>query len=275
MKFTNEFENIYQELLNYYKNGFGRKRKKINIIMVIISSVLLITLLYYLNFNKVSSTTTSRLAALCFLIIVLNIIINNKFKKIYKKEIIERLVTRVNSSFKLQDNEYLREEYIDAGFIDGAYLYIDVPFIYPGDIHTQIEDYFVGNIGENEFLAFGGVMVELNTRTTTKSRFKGVFSSLKYNNDIISEMTIGYNQLLEGNSELTEDCANNLLEICKRYEIKPEIKIAPNRAYLRVYSKDIFEPGMFPMNKRKIFNYYNVIKFINEVMTEIKNATEV
>lgn len=273
VKLTNDFDLIYKELSIECKKKLERKKKKelYITILFLIYIILSVPLMCYVGeYTKIDIDVYSKISSMIFIVGIITLFVyENSFNLLYKKEIVERLAKMVNPSFEYRRKEggALRKIYEEVGFSDK-------PFT-----HSYVDDYIIGNLDKSAVVSLGDLTLENAVKSADKKIyipvFKGIVAFMNYNNDIRNNIVIEDNRIVDIGSELPEFFLNRLIEIYKKYGIVPEIRIKRGYVFLRIHTGEFFEPGVDPMDKQKLFNYYNVIKFVNEVMTEIKNATEV
>jgi len=269
---NDNFDILYQDLLKYYDTKVEIKRRKEIIIVIGIILTLILTfacVLYLQEYTKLDYDIATYIGIFLIGIEIIFLVKNMTFRTTYKKEIIERLAKSVNYSFEYSEDakNILQNHYALIGFVDKTYTNI------------CLDDYMVGTLDETANISLGDFNLEKVERYGDNSLyipvFRGVVACMNYNNDIRNNIIIEEDRIVDTGTELPENFLSRLIEIYKKYGIVPEIRIKPSYVFLRIHTGEFFEPGMDPMDKQKLFNYYNVIKFINEVMTEIKNATEV
>lgn len=266
------FDIIYQDLLNYYKTKVEIKRRKEIIIVFGIILTLILTfacVLHLQEYTKLDYDIATYIGIFLIGIEIIFLVKNTTFRTTYKKEIIERLAKSVNFTFEYSEDakNTLQNQYALIGFVDKAYTNI------------SMDDYMVGTLDETAGISLGDLTLEKVERHGDNCLcipvFRGVVASMNYNNDIRNNIIIEEDRIKDTGTELPENFLGKLIEIYKKYGIVPEIRIKRHYVFLRIHTGEFFEPGVNPMDKQRLFNYYNVIKFINEVMTEIKNVTEV
>jgi len=289
-----EFEEIYQRL--YEENIFTLEtiRKKVRWLTVFQSIALIGFFVQNLHGN-------SGLAMLMILTAIALIFISSKYakeyKRIYKEEIVASFIKLINSKleyqptsseFKLMEGDYKRANFDNNWFNR----------FYP-------DDYIEGFLDDDVFVKMGNLHIQKHTGSGKNSRtveiFHGIFAHMSCGKDIGTYIKISKNQLkvfeqhdrVEMDSQefekyfdiysenkiltmqlLTSDVMATLVDFYNKYYIDYEIVIKNNRIYMRFFTGSMFEPKVFgnAMDKKLLFSYYCILKFIVDVTKEVNKA---
>lgn len=270
---TCDFDALYQNLFSFYEEKTYIKKKAGKIIVAVFAIITLLSVpsfMYIAMYTNINYETYGKVVAFILLVGIIALFkIEFKFIDFYKSEIVGTIAKMINSSFeyKKKERKRLTRQYKEAGFVDESY-----DFAYT-------KTYIVGSLDGSASVGFGCLKAEKHKGYDENSYsipiFTGVVACMSYNNDIKNKIYIKQSGVVNLSGELSEFLKNRLDEICEAYRIFPEIIIKRNYVFLRIHTGEFFEPGKDPMDKQMLFNYYIVIRFINEIMTEIKNATEV
>ena len=226
-----------------------------------------------------------------------------QFKIIYKKEIIEKLLSNFYSKVnylpgnkmpneiynQAQYNEYYNVYYSDdymEGLINNRY------FFKMAEVHTIDEETSTDSNG--------------NTTTTRTTKFHGLFAKIQLNKSINTRLCIMENHRiskknkLEMDSEefekffdvssdnkivgmqlLTHDVMELLVSFKKIAKIKYDVVIINDFVYLRFHTGTMFEFSNFKNNifdEKSLKKYYDILDFtysLSNILTDLIDKTEV
>jgi len=295
---TPEFEQIYKELYSENISFLENKRKKVkyNSFVYVIAFLVILTGMWFRNL------LLCLIGVVCFIVSLVSSKKGEKdYKLTYKRNIINRFIKTVNNKLEYNsevwDLSTLREEYKNANFNNESFntFYAD-DYIYgqlDDKYYTQMSDL---NIQRKEVHHHNGRRTE-----TTIEIFKGIFSKTECDKDIGTYIKISKNQLklfrnkdrVEMDSQefekyfdiysenkiltmqiLTSDVMTTLIDFYEKYKIDYEIVIRNNTIYMRFFTGAMFEPKVFgnSMDKKLLFSYFCILKFIVDVTKEINKA---
>lgn len=223
------------------------------------------------------------------------------YKLTYKRNIINRFIKTVNNKLEYNsevwDVSTLRKEYKNANFNNESFnmFYADdyIQGLLDDKYYTQMSDL---NIQRKEVHHHNGRRTE-----TTIEVFKGIFAKTECDKDIGTCIKISKNQLklfrnkdrVEMDSQefekyfdiysedkiltmqlLTSDVMTTLIDFYEKYKIDYEIVIRNNTIYMRFFTGSMFEPKVFgnSMDKKLLFSYFCILKFIVDVTKEVNIA---
>ena len=304
-----EFEKIYNELLEIQNEDLYRLRGIANLFAVIdiALGVLMVLGAAFIKIDGVViskgidslikwMTLISPIALVCMAF--LGVKHRRLYKKVYKEQIITKFVRLVDKNLKYSlygrigddmKNKYLvsdfekkafnrfsSEDYVD-GKIDGkTYVEIaelNVDFAFTKKKRKYREDLFKGmfavvrsekdigawvKVEKNKFNLF----ISKNKLETDDSVFEKIF-------DVYTDNKGVANQLLQNSMR------EILVRFHKDYELRYEIMFRDNIVFMRFFTPAMFEPKVFgnSIDKKLLFTYYNIVKFISEVINEISITT--
>lgn len=242
----------------------------------------------------------SYLLIIGFIFIILGM--NNKYKKqyelIYKKEIINKFIKLVSDKLEYKayniNSEQIKGVYKAANFDDKMFNIFEV------------DDYITGLLEDNINIQISDLdvkyRVNIGTRSETAMVFNGLFVQTDCNKDLGTYIKISReeiktfipNDIVEMDSEefekyfdiysenkilaiqlLTSDVMTTLVDFYTRYHLEYEIVIRNNKIYMRFFTGEMFEPeilGSSMDEKKLLFRYYCILKFIADVTKEVNKA---
>jgi len=289
-----EFEEIYQRLYEEHIYNLEGIRKKVKLITVFqsIAFILFFTQNIHGNFG---------FAILMFFTAIALIFISSKhikeYKRIYKEEIVATFIKSINSKleYRQTSNEFevMESDYKRANFDNNWF-----NRFYP-------DDYIEGYLDEDVFVKMGNLHIQKHTGSGKNSKtveiFNGIFAHMRCGKDIGTSIKISKNQLkifeqynrVEMDSQefekyfdiysenkiltmqlLTSDVMATLVDFYNKYYIDYEIVIRNNKIYMRFFTGSMFEPKIFgnSMDKKLLFSYFCILKFIVDVTKEVNKA---
>ena len=220
------------------------------------------------------------------------------YKKIYKEQIISRFIKLVDKNLRYSlygrvgddmKNKYLvsdfekkafnrfeSEDYVD-GKIDGR-IYVEiaelnVDYAFKKKKRRYREDLFKGMFAVIRSEKDIGAWVKV-----TKNRFKffALGNRVETDNmafekifDVYTNNKSVAHQLIQG------DMANILMQFHKDYDLRFEVMFKENIIFMRFFTPSMFEPKLFgnSMDKKLLFTYYNMIRFISAVVNKVETTT--
>ncbi|MBR6688615.1 MAG: DUF3137 domain-containing protein [Clostridia bacterium] len=305
-----EFEKIYEELLKI-QNEDLHKMKTIANVFAMVDIALACIMVLGIAFAKMSAIAiTERIDGIVKTIAILSPFLlvgmiflgvkhRRRYKKIYKEQIINKFVKLVDENLRYSmygrvgddmKNKYLvsdfekkafnrfsSEDYVD-GKIDGK-IYaeiaeLDVDYAFKKKKRKFREDLFKGMFAVIRSEKDIGAWVKV-----TKNKFKIFLSKNKLETDdiafekifdIYTDNRSVANQIIQG------DMREILMRFHKDYELKFEVMFKENIIFMRFFTPSMFEPKVFgnSIDKKLLFTYYNIIKFISEVTNKIEETTK-
>lgn len=289
-----DFENIYKQLYdnNIYK--LENIRKKVRLLTILQSIALVGVFIGNMNINP-GFSLLMMVAAIGLIFISSKY--TNKYKKIYKEEVVGNFIKLVNSQLEYKPTstefDFMEEDYKRANF---DYTWFNR--FYP-------DDYIEGFLDDEVFVKMGNLHIQKHTGSGKNSRteelFNGIFAHMSCGKNIGTYIKISKNQLkmfgqrdrVEMDSQefekyfdiysenkiltmqiLTSDVMAILVDFYNKYDIDYEIVIKDNRIYIRFFTGAMFEPKIFgnSMDKKLLFSYYCILKFIVDVTKEVNKA---
>ena len=290
----NEFEEIYQRLYEEHIYTLEAIRKKVRWFVVFqsIAFIMFFTQNIHRNFG---------IAMLMFFTAIVLIFISSKYikeyKRIFKEEIVANFIKLINSKLEYKPTSYefelMESDYKRANFDNNWF-----NRFYP-------DDYIEGFLDDDLFIKMGNLHIQKHTGSGKNSRteelFNGMFAHMSCGKDIRTYIKISKNKLkifgqnnrVEMDSQefekyfdiysenkilamqlLTSDVMNTLIDFYNKYNIEYEIVIRNNRIYMRFFTGAMFEPKIFgnSMDKRLLFSYFCILKFIVNVTKEVNKA---
>lgn len=294
---TAEFEEIYKKLYNENISILENKRNSVKY-----NSFLQSITLFMAIIGIFVQSMLLMLAGLIFFILLGK---NNKkekdYKITYKKNIISSFIKAISNkleySAEVWDLQKIKEEYKEANFNNESFNEFYADDYIQGQLddkyYTQMSDL---NVQRKEVYYHKG-----QRRETTIEIFKGIFAKTECDKDIGTYIKISKNQLklfrnknrVEMDSQefekyfdiysenkiltmriLTSDVMATLIDFYNKYHIEYEIVIRNNKIYMRFFTGAMFEPKIFgnSMDKKLLFSYYCILKFIVDVTKEVNKA---
>ncbi len=305
-----EFEKIYDELLNI-QNEDLRKMKSLANISAMIDIALACIMVLGIAFAKmpgaaISESVDNTIKTLALVspfllggMIFFGIKQRRMYKKIYKEQIISKFIKLVDNNLRYSmygrvgddmKNKYLvsdfekkafnrfsSEDYVD-GKIDGK-IYteiaeLDVDYAFKKKKRRFREDLFKGMFAVIRSEKDLGAWVKV-----TKNGFKFFISKNKLETDDIAFEKI-FDIYTDNRSVAHQVIQSEMREILTRfykdYDLRFEVMFKENIIFMRFFTPSMFEPKVFgnSIDKKLLFTYYNIIKFISEVTNQIEKESQ-
>ena len=305
-----EFEKIYDELLNI-QNEDLRKMKALANISAMIDIALACIMVLGIAFAKmpgaaISESVDDTIKTLALVspfllggMIFFGVKQRRMYKKIYKEQIISKFVKLVDNNLRYSmygrvgddmKNKYLvsdfekkafnrfsSEDYVD-GKIDGK-IYaeiaeLDVDYAFKKKKRRFREDLFKGMFAVIRSEKDLGAWVKV-----TKNGFKFFISKNKLETDDIAFEKI-FDIYTDNRSVAHQVIQGEMREILTRfykdYDLRFEVMFKENIIFMRFFTPSMFEPKVFgnSIDKKLLFTYYNIIKFISEVTNQIEKESQ-
>ena len=305
-----EFEKIYDELMQIQNEDLYRLKVIANIFAIIEISLaaLLVLGAVFIRIDGVviSESIDTFIKWMLFIsplaligIILLSFKHRRIYKKIYKEQVISKFIRLVDKNLKYSmygrvgddmKNKYLvsdfekkafnrfeSEDYVD-GKIDG-HIYtelaeLNVDYAFKKKRRRFREDLFKGifavirsekdigawvKVTKNRFSFF----MPRNKMETDNAAFEKIF-------DVYTDNKAVAHQLIQG------DMVSILMQFYKDYDLRFEVMFKENIIFMRFFTPSMFEPKLFgnSMDKKLLFTYYNIVKFISEVVNKVESSTQ-
>ena len=305
-----EFEKIYDEHLNI-QNEDLRKMKALANISATIDIALACIMVLGIAFAKmpgaaISESVDDTIKTLALVapfllggMIFFGIKQRRMYKKIYKEQIISKFIKLVDGNLRYSmygrvgddmKNKYLvsdfekkafnrfsSEDYVD-GKIDGK-IYaeiaeLDVDYAFKKKKRRFREDLFKGMFAVIRSEKDLGAWVKV-----TKNGFKFFISKNKLETDDIAFEKI-FDIYTDNRSVAHQVIQGEMREILTRfykdYDLRFEVMFKENIIFMRFFTPSMFEPKVFgnSIDKKLLFTYYNIVKFISEVTNQIEKESK-
>lgn len=222
-----------------------------------------------------------------------------KYKKKYKEEIISKYIKfvseKLNYTMEKTDSSNDINEYILANFDYKKFDKYKVDDYIEGFIDektfVKMCDMCIGKLrrsryGNYEDVLFEGMFVKIQGNKDigayieiTKNKFK-----IKAENDRVEMGSQEFDKYFDVYSEnkilamklLTADIMQVLTDFYNKYMIDFDMVFNGSDIYLRFSTGKMFEPKIFGnlMNKKLLFNYYCIMKFIVEIAQKVNKVTQ-
>ncbi len=304
--FTSEFEKIYENLYNQNIQKVEKIRKKCNftLLFIVIFVILAVLFKFFASDPTMDPKIMSRWNISAFITLLLAMytffkynVYKEKYTKSYKNEIIVNLVKALNNkltySYRPLNGISSQEDYKNAKFDNKPYNIYDS------------NDYIQGELIKNVKINISDINVKYKTGTgknkVIEDIFSGIFAKTICNKNIEKEVRVSVNKIkildrkdrVEMDSKefekyfdvyskdkilamriLTSDVLLYLTDFCKTLKINFEIIFRKNNIFFRFYTGPMFEPLSFKnsLDKKLIFSYYSVLKFILDVTTKMNDV---
>lgn len=300
-----EFEKIYDKLLEIDNEDLHRLKKIANIFTVVdiaLASIMILGIVFVKIPGYAISETVDGIVKFMALLapfmlagmIFLGVKHRRIYKKTYKEQVITKFVKLVDENLRYSlygrvgddmKNKYLvsdfekkafnrfsSEDYVD-GKIDGK-IYaeiaeLDVDYAFQKKKRKFREDLFKGMFAvirsEKDLSAWVKV---------TKNKFKFFMSRNKLETDDTLFEKI-FDVYTDNRSVAHQIMQKEMREILMRfyveYDLRFEVMFKENIIFMRFFTPSMFEPKLFgnSMDKKLLFTYFNIIKFISEVTNQI------
>ncbi len=305
-----EFEKIYDELMKIQNEDLYKLKVIANIFAIVeiaLASLLVLGAVFVRIEGVVISKEIDTLVKWMLLIsplalagiIFLSIKHRRIYKKIYKEQVISKFIRLVDKNLKYSmygrvgddmKNKYLvsdfekkafnrfeSEDYVD-GKIDG-HIYaelaeLNVDYAFKKKKRRFREDLFKGifavirsekdigawvKVTKNKFSFF----MPRNKMETDNVAFEKIF-------DVYTDNRSVAHQIIQG------DMVDILMQFHKDYDLRFEVMFKENIIFMRFFTPSMFEPKLFgnSMDKKLLFTYYNIIRFISEVVNKVESSTQ-
>lgn len=291
------FEELYQEVCkssNIHLLEAMRKKARNRMIVLFLGFIILF----------IGMIKTNILLMFTGIIIML-LCSNNKsekqYKVMYKEEVLSEFIKLVNDNLKFNNkninSEMIEHTYKIANFDNKSFNIF------------KTDDYIEGQLEDNIYAKMSDLHIQRREvyydDGKRKERiieiFQGMFVETECNKDIETYIKISKNKLkifgqqdrVEMDSQefekyfdiysenkilamqlLTSDVMTTLIDFYTRYNMEYEIVIRNNTIYMRFFTGAMFEPKLFgdSMDKKLLFSYYVILKFIVDVTKEVNKA---
>ena len=305
-----EFEKIYDKLLEIDNEDLHRLKKIANIFTVVdiaLASIMILGIVFVKIPGYAISETVDGIVKFMALLapfllagmIFLGVKHRRIYKKTYKEQVITKFVKLVDENLRYSlygrvgddmKNKYLvsdfekkafnrfsSEDYVD-GKIDGK-IYaeiaeLDVDYAFKKKKRKFREDLFKGMFAvirsEKDLSAWVKV---------TKNKFKFFMSRNKLETDDTLFEKI-FDVYTDNRSVAHQIMQKEMREILMRfyveYDLRFEVMFKENIIFMRFFTPSMFEPKLFgnSMDKKLLFTYFNIIKFISEVTNQIEKESK-
>ena len=305
-----EFEKIYDKLLEIDNEDLHRLKKIANIFTVVdiaLASIMILGIVFVKIPGYAISETVDGVVKFMALLapfmlagmIFLGVKHRRIYKKTYKEQVITKFVKLVDENLRYSlygrvgddmKNKYLvsdfekkafnrfsSEDYVD-GKIDGK-IYaeiaeLDVDYAFTKKKRKFREDLFKGMFAvirsEKDLSAWVKV---------TKNKFKFFMSRNKLETDDTLFEKI-FDVYTDNRSVAHQIMQKEMREILMRfyveYDLRFEVMFKENIIFMRFFTPSMFEPKLFgnSMDKKLLFTYFNIIKFISEVTNQIEKESK-
>ncbi|MBR6640641.1 MAG: DUF3137 domain-containing protein [Clostridia bacterium] len=305
-----EFEKIYDKLLEIDNEDLHRLKKIANIFTVVdiaLASIMILGIVFVKIPGYAISETVDGVVKFMALLapfmlagmIFLGVKHRRIYKKTYKEQVITKFVKLVDENLRYSlygrvgddmKNKYLvsdfekkafnrfsSEDYVD-GKIDGK-IYaeiaeLDVDYAFQKKKRKFREDLFKGMFAvirsEKDLSAWVKV---------TKNKFKFFMSRNKLETDDTLFEKI-FDVYTDNRSVAHQIMQKEMREILMRfyveYDLRFEVMFKENIIFMRFFTPSMFEPKLFgnSMDKKLLFTYFNIIKFISEVTNQIEKESK-
>ena len=305
------FEDFYNNSLDndnlYIEWEKAKKEKNRNIFLSLIIIIGVNIIIGYIFKKGENSLSIDVLIIMVILDIIIyqyiNKTIKGKYNRIYKNKIMDKLFKNFFNNVSYKPDQPMPE---------GIYLYSTTA------LHDKYysEDYMEGTIDEKNHIRMADVKTLRRCSKQYKICFNGLFAEIKLDKkiksmlristalQISSDFYIELQQNTKGNLELdskdfekffnviakdsvfahrvlTHDIMEFLVEYRKKIDKEFDIKIDDNYMYIRVYSKEMFEPSINNevfIDKVRLKREYDIIEFIyilSKKMVEVINEMEI
>lgn len=290
------FEKVYQEL---YRGNIGnlevmRKQARWRLVIQYIIPLIIFILGVSNNVNTFP---------IAFIILIALIFINSKYiskyKNTYKSEIVANFIKLIDNKlvYKPRGEELfsMESDYREACFDNETFN------------RFYSDDYIEGFLNNEFFTKMADLHIQHHVKSGKHSHthevFQGIFIQTECNKDIGTYIKISKNKLkifgqrdrVEMDSQefekyfdiysknkiltmqlLTSDVMTTLVDFYNKYNIEYEIVIRNNKIYMRFFTGAMFEPKIFgsSMDKKLLFSYYCILKFIVDVTKEVNKALQ-
>ncbi len=304
-----EFEKIYDKLLEIDNQDLRKLKKIANIFTVVdiaLAAIIVLGIVYAkmpeYAISKTFDGVVKTMAVIAPFALAGMIFLGVKhrriYKKTYKEQIISKFVKLVDENLRYSlygrvgddmKNKYLvsdfekkafnrfsSEDYVD-GKIDGK-IYaeiaeLDVDYAFKKKKRKFREDLFKGMFAvirsEKDLSAWVKV---------TKNKFKFFMSRNKLETDDTLFEKI-FDVYTDNRSVAHQIMQKEMREILMRfyveYDLRFEVMFKENIIFMRFFTPSMFEPKLFgnSMDKKLLFTYFNIIKFISEVTNQIEKES--
>ena len=305
-----EFEKIYDKLLEIDNEDLHRLKKIANIFTVVdiaLASIMILGIVFVKIPGYAISETVDGIVKFMALLapfllagmIFLGVKHRRIYKKTYKEQVITKFIKLVDGNLRYSlygrvgddmKNKYLvsdfekkafnrfsSEDYVD-GKIDGK-IYaeiaeLDVDYAFKKKKRKFREDLFKGMFAvirsEKDLSAWVKV---------TKNKFKFFMSRNKLETDDTLFEKI-FDVYTDNRSVAHQIMQKEMREILMRfyveYDLRFEVMFKENIIFMRFFTPSMFEPKLFgnSMDKKLLFTYFNIIKFISEVTNQIEKESK-
>ncbi|MBR4110259.1 MAG: DUF3137 domain-containing protein [Clostridia bacterium] len=304
IKTTEDFDNIYRELKKAFEEVFSQTKRKMLISaggLIVSLAIFIVLIISFKNpfsvgneYNEESAlgmifVIISGIATIVALIYIFKYL--KTYNQTYKYGVIGNLVNLINTNFKYgtknpEIEQFIKKQYINSGF---EHEKIDT---------FLAEDFIIGNIDKNSYLAISDIYVQrdenIEKNENVKVLFKGLFAALTVNKSINSTIKILGDKLkivldddfvkldsaeMEKNFDVyatnkmlvmrifTPDMMELINRFYNEFKIRFEIIMNNNMVYFRFHTNDMFETRLIenPFDKEKLFLYYTTLKLVLEL----------
>ncbi len=305
-----EFEKIYDKLLEIDNQDLHRLKKIANVFTVVdiaLAAIIVLGIVFAKVPEYAVSETIDRIvktmAVLAPFILAVMIFLGVKHRRIYKKTYKEQVITKfvklvdenlryslygrvgddMKNKYLVSDfekkafNRFSSEDYVD-GKIDGK-IYaeiaeLDVDYAFKKKKRKFREDLFKGMFAvirsEKDLSAWVKV---------TKNKFKFFMSRNKLETDDTLFEKV-FDVYTDNRSVAHQIMQKEMREILMRfyveYDLRFEVMFKENIIFMRFFTPSMFEPKLFgnSIDKKLLFTYFNIIKFISEVTNQIEKESK-
>jgi len=302
-----EFEKIYKELYHSHIHSLEVMRKNVRWRYILAGICFFLGWIFTGITNETGTVllgiTGLMLFGIGILLVYNSVKYSKKYKETYKKDIISNFIKLINNQL-----EYTP---LDTGSFRTLDYYKQAEFDNRKFNRFYPDDYIEGYLEEGTFVQMCDLHIQNETGSgknrTVVELFQGIFAHTRCSKDIGTYIKISKNKSkilekqdrIEMDSEefekyfdvysenkivamqlLTSDIMEIFIDFHKKYGINYEIVFRGNIIYTRFSTGIMFEPTIFgnSMDKRELFRYYCLLKFIIEVIqkvNKIKQETEV
>jgi len=309
LKISDEFETLYELLYDKNNAELEKRRKKyrisytiecISAVGLIISMVGTILVLCFINtmlFPKIVKWGIMSFVVFCAFVFLC--VKNKNFSKYkqdyiyyFKNNIIGTLVKNIFGEFYYNYGQN-KENYIGDAAV--AYkLYAEASFNNEKPVGVQCTDYILTDLNSTSQIIIADI------KDNTKA-FTGMFTFIKttkilpdkicivknnaayyYNEHKVNLDSYEFEKYFDVYSSnkilamqiLTSDVVNVIEDFYNKLKLQFEIIIKENAIYIRFITGNILEAKIFKsaIDKKSLFVYYSVLKFINELSTSINKV---
>ena len=195
--------------------------------------------------------------------------VKTDFKNNYYNIVLLPILRKVNYTLSYVKNDNTAEvlrDYILAGFLgtrlDRFFKEVSIKGKINQDINVQIHQ-----------LSILKIILQRNNNRRIETEFDGLFAVVDTNVDTCLDVFVKVNKAsMKNKTFLNNVRLDTIIEnFYKKTSLNFDLVIKNNRIYFRIFSGNKFREPLFGklINERKLSDYYDTLKFIEEITTEI------